>query len=47
MSESTRKLSGFSHLNSRQVPENSYYERRALFKAMNFEDEDLNRLSWP
>ncbi len=30
-------------LNSRQVPEDSYYERRALFKAMHFDDEDLNR----
>ncbi|UCB51482.1 MAG: dihydroxy-acid dehydratase [Deltaproteobacteria bacterium] len=30
-------------MNSRQVPEDSYYERRALFKSMNFDDEDLNR----
>ena len=30
-------------LNSRQVPEDSYYERRALFKSMNFDDADLDR----
>lgn len=30
-------------LNSRQVPEDSRYERRALFKSMHFDDEDLNR----
>ena len=30
-------------LNSRQVPEDSHHERRALFKAMHFDDEDLNR----
>jgi dihydroxy-acid dehydratase len=30
-------------MNSRQVPEDSYYERRALFKSMNFDDKDLNR----
>ncbi len=30
-------------LNSRQVPEDSFYERRALLKAMHFDDEDLNR----
>jgi dihydroxy-acid dehydratase len=29
--------------NSRQVPEDSYYERRALFKSMNFDDRDLDR----
>jgi dihydroxy-acid dehydratase len=32
-----------SRLNSRQVPEDSHYERRALFKSMHFDDEDLNR----
>lgn len=32
-----------SKLNSRQVPEDSHYERRALFKSMHFDDEDLNR----
>ena len=31
------------NLNSRNVPEDSYIERRALFKSMNFDDEDLNR----
>jgi dihydroxy-acid dehydratase len=30
-------------LNSRQVPEDSHYERRALFKAMHFDDQDLDR----
>jgi dihydroxy-acid dehydratase len=30
-------------LNSRQVPEDSYYERRALFKSMHFDDADLDR----
>lgn len=30
-------------LNSRQVPEDSYYERRTLLKAMHFDDEDLDR----
>ena len=30
-------------LNSRQVPEDSYYERRALFKSMHFDDDDLDR----
>ncbi len=30
-------------LNSRQVPEDSYYERRALLKSMHFDDEDLDR----
>lgn len=32
-----------SKLNSRQVPEDSHYERRALFKSMHFDDEDLDR----
>ncbi len=32
-----------SRLNSRQVPEDSYYERRALFKSMHFDDADLDR----
>ena len=32
-----------SRLNSRQVPEDSFYERRALFKSMHFDDQDLNR----
>ena len=30
-------------LNSRQVPEDSHYERRALFKSMHFDDRDLDR----
>ncbi|RJX32488.1 MAG: dihydroxy-acid dehydratase [Desulfarculus sp.] len=30
-------------LNSRQVPEDSHYERRALFKSMHFDDQDLDR----
>ena len=30
-------------LNSRKVPEDSYYERRALFKSMHFDDIDLDR----
>jgi dihydroxy-acid dehydratase len=30
-------------LNSRQVPEDSFYERRTLFKAMHFDDQDLDR----
>ncbi|MGB9627045.1 MAG: dihydroxy-acid dehydratase [Thermodesulfobacteriota bacterium] len=30
-------------LNSRQVPEDSYYERRTLLKSMHFDDEDLDR----
>lgn len=38
-----RKITDYPHMNSRQVPEDSYYERRALFKSMNFDDEDLNR----
>jgi len=37
----TRK--GIEKLNSRQVPEDSHYERRALFKSMNFDDPDLDR----
>jgi dihydroxy-acid dehydratase len=32
-----------SGLNSRQVPEDSHYERRALFKSMHFDDADLDR----
>ena len=40
---SSKKIIDYPHLNSRQVPEDSYYERRALFKPMNFEDQDLNR----
>jgi dihydroxy-acid dehydratase len=32
-----------SKLNSRQVPEDSHYERRALFKSMHFDDLDLDR----
>ena len=32
-----------SKLNSRQVAEDAHYERRALFKAMHFDDEDLRR----
>jgi dihydroxy-acid dehydratase len=30
-------------LNSRRVPPDSHYERRALFKAMSFDDRDLDR----
>lgn len=36
-------LFDLSKLNSRQVPEDSYYERRALFKSMHFDDQDLDR----
>ncbi|MEW6666743.1 MAG: dihydroxy-acid dehydratase [Thermodesulfobacteriota bacterium] len=32
-----------SRLNSRRVPEDSFFERRALFKSMHFDDQDLNR----
>jgi dihydroxy-acid dehydratase len=32
-----------ARLNSRQVPEDSHYERRALFKSMHFDDRDLDR----
>jgi dihydroxy-acid dehydratase len=32
-----------SKLNSHQVPEDSFYERRALLKAMHFDDIDLER----
>lgn len=39
----SKKISDHPDLNSRQVPEDSYYERRTLLKAMNFDDEDLNR----
>jgi dihydroxy-acid dehydratase len=38
-----KKRRDYPHMNSRQVPEDSYYERRALFKSMNFDDEDLDR----
>jgi dihydroxy-acid dehydratase len=38
-----KTITDYPHMNSRQVPEDSYYERRMLFKAMNFDDEDLNR----
>jgi dihydroxy-acid dehydratase len=37
------KRRDLSKLNSRKVPEDSHYERRALFKAMHFDDEDLDR----
>jgi len=40
---STKKIADHPDLNSRQVPEDSYYERRALFKSMNFDDSDLDR----
>jgi dihydroxy-acid dehydratase len=40
---SRKRIKDYPHMNSRQVPEDSYYERRALFKSMNFDDEDLNR----
>lgn len=32
-----------ARLNSRQVPEDSHHERRALFKSMHFDDADLDR----
>jgi dihydroxy-acid dehydratase len=32
-----------SRLNSRKVPEDSHFERRALFKSMHFDDQDLDR----
>jgi dihydroxy-acid dehydratase len=38
-----KKKFDLKKLNSRQVPEDSYYERRTLFKAMHFDDEDLDR----
>lgn len=38
-----KKKFDLKKLNSRQVPEDSYYERRALLKAMHFDDEDLDR----
>jgi dihydroxy-acid dehydratase len=38
-----KKRFDLKKLNSRQVPEDSYYERRALLKAMHFDDEDLDR----
>jgi dihydroxy-acid dehydratase len=37
------KKFNLSMLNSRQVPEDSHYERRALFKSMHFDDADLDR----
>jgi dihydroxy-acid dehydratase len=37
------KKTNFRNLNSRQVPEDAYYERRTLFKSMGFDDEDLDR----
>ena len=37
------KKSSLGRLNSRQVPEDSHYERRALFKSMHFDDSDLDR----
>jgi dihydroxy-acid dehydratase len=43
MQMSERKTTDWSYLNSRQVPEDSFYERRALLKSMNFDDEDLSR----
>jgi dihydroxy-acid dehydratase len=39
----SKTITDYPELNSRRVPEDSYYERRALFKSMNFDDEDLNR----
>ena len=38
-----RKEFDLTKLNSRQVPEDSHYERRALFKAIHFDDADLDR----
>ncbi len=38
-----KKKFDLKKLNSRQVPEDSHYERRTLFKAMHFDDEDLDR----
>jgi dihydroxy-acid dehydratase len=38
-----KKKFDLKKLNSRQVPEDSYYERRTLLKAMHFDDEDLDR----
>jgi dihydroxy-acid dehydratase len=38
-----KKKFDLKRLNSRQVPEDSYYERRTLLKAMHFDDEDLDR----
>lgn len=40
---SAKKITDHPDLNSRRVPEDSYYERRALFKSMNFDDSDLDR----
>jgi len=39
----SRRKIDLSRLNSRQVPEDSHYERRALLKSVNFDDEDLDR----
>ncbi len=39
----TKRITDCSQLNSRKLPEDSYYERRALLKSMNLDDEDLNR----
>lgn len=36
-------LFDLTKLNSRLVPEDSHYERRALFKSMHFDDQDLDR----
>ena len=36
-------LFDLTKLNSRRVPEDSHYERRALFKSMHFDDRDLDR----
>jgi dihydroxy-acid dehydratase len=36
-------LFDITKLNSRLVPEDSHYERRALFKSMHFDDRDLDR----
>ncbi len=38
-----KKRFDLKSLNSRQVPEDSYYERRMLLKSMHFDDEDLGR----
>ena len=39
----TKRITDCSQFNSRKLPEDSYYERRALLKSMNLDDEDLNR----
>lgn len=38
-----KRMDDHPDLNSRQVPEDTYYQRRALFKSMRFDDRDLDR----